>query len=741
MLLGGFQTRSFITISVIATGLLGALAAVAPAGQASTTPTIPAARVALAASAAPALPSGAVRLGALAADTPLTLEVTLNIPDQAALTEFLAGITDPGSPDYGDFLAAGQFGARFGPTLAQVAAVDAALRAAGVTPGPAAADRLSIPVTAPAGSIERAFGITLDSYRMPGGRTAFANTAAPEVPAGIAPLVQGVIGLDDLYLAQHLDTAGAPGRSGAGSSPASLAASPAVSAGPQPCAAATGSGAETENYYAAHYGLNALYSVGDYGQGARIAVLELEPDLPGDITAFEQCYGIATRVNYFKVDGGSGSGAGSGEAALDIELAAAFAPKATVDVYQAPNNGAGLYDAVRKFVTSDSDKTLSVSWGSCEAETTAATAKAQETLFEQANAQGQSVFAAAGDSGSTGCYTGNASNTKLSVTSPASSPYVIAVGGTSFTTGVTPQQEIVWNDSGDPLASGAGGGGISTRWCMPAYQDKRSIPGILTRQSVKDPGKSCESGLYREVPDVAAAADPLFGYTVYYDGSWVDFGVGGTSAATPLWASIAALIDVSPFCSAYGSKGPVLPQNLYGAVGAYHAYVYSANNPQVFRDITSGNNDDTASGYTGGRYAATTGFDMASGLGAPMLFGISGKYWNSYLTGLSQLLCRQSATRSKTVKVASVRPSSGKPNRTAKVVVHGTGFMPVAGADEAQIIRGTKVLATVDASCSVSACTVIMPAEPAGTVGIRIFAGSLWHSALTESESDEYKYT
>jgi len=746
-MLSGSKQRSFIPLSIISSALAGALFVVAPAGQAAgvTADTTP---VALAASVAPAVPAGATRLGALAAGTQLSVEVTLNIPDQSGLTAFLNEVTDPGSPEFGNFLAPGQFGPRFGPSLTQVAEVDAALRSAGLTPGPVAADRLSIPVTASANAIERAFGVTLDSYRMPGGGTAFANTAAPKIPADIAPLVQGVIGLDDLYPEQHLGTAGTPARTAIGplaSAPsvAKANASAAANPGPKPCAAATASGANTENNYADHYGLDGLYSVGDYGQGARIGVLELEPNLPSDITAFKQCYGISTKVNYIKVDGGVGSGDGAGEAALDIELVAAFAPKATIDVYQAPNNGGapghGFYDAFKKFVTSDVDKTLSVSWGSCEAETVSANVAAQEALFEQANAQGQSIFAAAGDSGSTGCYTGGANDTRLSATSPASEPYVISVGGTSFTTGVTPQREIVWNDSGDLLASGAGGGGVSTRWCMPAYQHRTAIPGILNHLSVKDTSKSCKTGYYREVPDVAAAADPLFGYTLYYNGSWLAGGAGGTSAATPLWASAAALIDVSPFCKAYGSKGPVLPQNLYTAVAKYHTYVYSAKNPQVIHDVTSGNDDDTDSGYTGGRYPATTGYDMASGLGAPMLFGLSGTHWYTFLTGLSQLLCHQSATKLKTVKVTSVKPSSGKPNATHKVVVHGAGFMPVASADEAQIIRGKKVLATLDPSCSTTACTLTLPKEPAGTVYIKIFALSLWNSGLPKAA--EYRYT
>jgi len=682
----------------------------------------------------------------------MAVTVTLTIPDQATLTAFLNGIADPSSPYYQHFLAPGQFGPMFGPSLSQVAAVESALRAAGLSPGAVAPDRLSIPVTATASAVERAFGVTLDRYRLAGGRLGFANTTAPKIPAAVAPFVQGVLGLNDLDPAQPADG------SLAGSSPAATRAAviravagptataatgtarPAVNPGPQPCAAITGGvSGLTADAIAAHYGLAQRYEEGDYGQGIRIGVAELEPNLTSDIAAYKSCYGLSTKVNYIKVDGGAGSGAGSGEAALDIEMLAGLAPKATIDVYQAPNTDGGFYGIFKKWVTADTDKILSVSWGSCEADTSTATLKAQEALFEQANAQGQTIFSAAGDNGSTGCSTNAKPNPRLSVVAPASDPYVISVGGTSFDLDSNNNiVEVVWNDSG--IDSGAGGGGVSTQWCMPAYQHDTAIAGIVDPRSVKDK-KSCASGYYREVPDVSALGDPFYGYAVYAGGQWIQ--VGGTSAATPVWASIAALTDDSGFCSAYRSKGAFLPQTLYAAVAKYHSYIY-ASRPQGLNDITFGNNDYTPSGYNGGLYPTTRGYDMATGLGTPMVAGLSGVYgsgngeWFTFLTGLTQLLCHQSATTAKTVKVTSVSPDAGPAGKATKVVVHGSGFLPLSFADEAQIISGSKVLATVSASCSATKCTITVPAETARTIAIKIFASSLWSSPLTTK--DRYKY-
>ncbi|HEX4091841.1 MAG TPA: S53 family peptidase [Trebonia sp.] len=747
---------TFVTFIGAFIALLGLLGATLPSGAASGATRAAGPPVALTASAAPGLPAGAVRLGTVSSGTRLTVEVTLNVADQAALTAFLSGLSNPASPDYQHYLTPGQFGPLFGPSPAQVAAVENALRGAGLSPGAVAPDRLSIPVTATAAAIERAFGVTLASYRLTGGRRAFGNVTAPEIPAAVAPLVQGVIGLSDLYPEQHLDA----------TSPASAAAArarltgpqatvpaggrlvPATNPGPQPCGAISdGLSGVTAYGLSAHYGLAQLYALGDEGQGTRIAVAELEPNLTSDIAAYKACYGIATHVNYFKLDGGAGSGAGQGEAALDIETLAGLAPKATIDVYQAPNTGGGpgegLYDIIKTWANGDRDKVLSVSWGSCEAKDTAADVKAQETLFEQANAQGQTAFAAAGDNGSTGCSTDAKPNAKVSATSPASEPYVISVGGTSLadnSSGIT--KEVAWNDSNDLFGEGAGGGGVSALWCMPKYQDNTAIPGLINGHSVKDASSSCSTKYRREAPDVSALADPDYGYAVLYDGGWVP--IGGTSAATPLWAAVAALTDASPFCAAYASKGTFLPQKLYAVAATYHRYIYTRG-PQGLDDVTSGNNDYTPSGYSGGLYPATKGYDMATGLGTPMVAGLSGVYggghgeWFTFLTGLTQLMCHNSASRAKTVHVTRVVPSTGAAGQATRVTVHGSGFLPITSADEAQVIFGGKVLATLHPACSAGACTLTMPAESARTVNIKIFASSLWSSPLVKADRYTYK--
>jgi subtilase family serine protease len=584
---------------------------------------------------------------------------------------------------------------------------------------------------------EHAFGIGLVRYRLAGGRVAYRNSARPEIAASAAPYVSGVLGLNNLYLEQRTlswpTLRAAAGRQKLARQPRALAAA----AGPKPCSAATSEGNDfngyTANVLAGYYLMSPLYSLGDEGSGVRVAMFEQEPNLPSDITAYEKCYGVSTSVSYTKVDGGAGSGAGEGEAALDIEDTLGLAPRAAIDVYQGPNSSTGTYDIYSKIIKADKDKVISTSWGICEPYNTSTLANDEQKLFEQAASQGQTVFAAAGDTGSTGCLrSGGPDAGDLATLDPATQPYVNGVGGTS----VTSSGETVWNDSG--TETGAGGGGRSAFWCMPGYQHQTSVPGLISSRSEKNSGCPSAEGRYvREDPDVSADADPDTGYVIYYKGTWTV--IGGTSAAAPLWAAVAALVDDSPFCKAYGSgDAGVLSQGLWQTAGVDHAYIYSGGKyePEIFRDITKGNNDYTPSGYTGGLFPATTGYDMASGLGSPLVSGVgSGGKVSMFYPGLAAAMCERYRTKLKSDSISSISPKSGPAKGGTKVTVNGKGFMPVAGADMAEI--GTKLVA---ASCKTSTkCTVVMPKHAAGTVAIRIIAEDYFTTPTTSADKFTYK--
>jgi hypothetical protein len=680
----------------------------------------------------PPAPRGAVELGELNARSVLHLDVTLRMRDPAELASFIAAVSDRRSPFFHRFLRRGQFAARFGPTPAQVKAVEAALRSLGLSPGPISPDRLAIAVTAPAAAAERAFGTNLVRYRLPDGRVAFTSTSAPRLPVAAEPYVQGVLGLSDLYLPHsQLARAVQPAARG-GRLPSRMRLTRAK--GPQPCAAASSTaqenGSYTANQLASYYAMPPLYQLGDFGQGVRVALAELEPDSPADISAYAACYGLHTRVSYTLVDGGAGSGTGSGEAALDIEDVMGLAPDVAIDVYQAPNSSStNTYDLYSAIVNADADQVVSTSWGLCELDSDPSLITSEDDLFAQAASQGQTVFAAAGDSGSTDCYGDGSSNgANLSVDDPASQPYVIGVGGTS----IGPTSETVWNDSS--VADGAGGGGLSADWCMPSYQDQSAIPGLISSHSKTATSCGATVPYVRQVPDVSADADPYTGYVIHLAGTWQG-GWGGTSAATPLWATVAAVTDASPFCSYYGAgDAGVLPEGLYQMAASDQSYIYTPP-AEGLNDVTTGDNDYTPSGYTGGLYPAARGYDLASGLGTPLVAGFDGSgHPSMFYPGLAALMCWEYGTKLDTTSVTRISPGQGPSAKPTTVTITGTGFLPVAGADMAYI--GSRQF---PATCtSTTRCTVKLPPMRPGTVSVQISAEDFTLSST--NKASHYRY-
>jgi subtilase family serine protease len=567
--------------------------------------------------AVPSLSAGSTSLGTLAATTPLAMTVVLAPRDPAGLAALATAVSTPGSPEYHHYLSVAEFAGRFGASDGQIAAVRAALRSDGLTSGTVAPDGLSFAVSGSAAQASRAFDVGLRRYRERGGRQVYANTAAPRVPAALGGVVQSVLGLDNLPAAAPSDLRRATAKLAAHAASAPLFGSGGVT----PCMAArnnTGpSGPYTINQVAGAYGMDGLYANGDFGAGVRVALYELESYTPGDVAQFQSCFGTSATVSNVAVDGGplppSGSNPGL-ETVLDIDNVIGTAPSSTVDVYQGPNNSMGVYGTFQNIVNANTAKVVSDSWGLCESSTLmndSNALNAENTLFEQAATQGQSIFVASGDAGSEGCD----GSSLLAVDDAASQPFVTAVGGTTLTTLGPPAGESVWNDGGN----GAGGGGISQFWAMPGYQTAVGVNSLSS-------GAPCgaASGYCRELPDVSANARPLTGYRVFY-GGWGT--VGGTSAAAPVWAGLTALADASGMggCSAATPLGFLNPQLYRIAAGPGYA--------NAFNDIVTGNNNPSGPGD----YPATAGYDMATGLGTPIAT-------DGALAGLVAQLCDPTAT-------------------------------------------------------------------------------------------------
>ena len=589
---------------------------------------------------APAVPAGARAIGWLPSADALHVTVALAPIDPQVLAAYARGVSTPGSPVYRRYLTVAQFAARFAPAPSRVASLRAALRAEGLTVGSVSPSGLALSVAGSAAHVSRAFATAFRRYRLRDGRVAFANTSAPAVPALAAGLVQGVVGLDSLEIhrpAGVTRAAIAPaGRlashavasSGVGGSGSSSVQAPGEG---KACGRALRSGGYTAGQIGSAYDFGGLYASGDGGAGQTIALFELEPYSASDLAAYERCYGNSANVSNVNVDGGSGTGSGQGEAALDVEDLVGLAPQANVLVYQGPNTGQGAFDTYAAIVNQDRAKVVSTSWGSCENPAFMSSLQAENTLFQEAAAQGQTVLAASGDNGVQDCGAGS---TGAAVDDPASQPYVTGVGGTSLSAVGPPVTETAW-DSNWGASSGAGGGGVSSIWGVPAYQ----APFVVSQASTTcgNAGYAC-----REVPDVSADADINTGYAIIYQGAWFVF--GGTSAATPTWAALMALGDATSACRAH-------------PIGFANAALYAAARSAYaadFNDVTSG--DNSFGGVTG--FSAGPGYDMASGLGSP-----KGSALMSAMCGFTAPVTTPGHIR---ITVAGTRPTRiGDPLRVA----------------------------------------------------------------------------
>ncbi len=580
----------------------------------------------------PVLPSGSSLAGPLSPTTSIRVEVALTLPDPQALQAFVSAVSTPGSPNYRQYLAKGQFAARFGPSATNIASVRSWLAMQGLDVAATTTSGLLVPATGTAAQVSAAFSTTFSTVHLASGAVRFAATSEPSVPATLADAVSGVLGLDNLpsvvppRSSLRRSSEGSPSPEASGPIATTPSGVPVPSACSDASIAASAQILEkgyTQSAVAGLYGFSTLFDQGRLGYGQTIGLAEIDPHSAAEIATFEQCFGINTPVTAVEVDGGTGIPPQdqAGEAALDIEQAAAFAPGSSIITYEGPNAGNGILDIFSTIADDDQAQVVSASLGACETSTGSTYAKEEAVVFEQMASQGQTVVASTGDSGSEGCE----GTSSLGVNDPASQPDVLAVGGTSMNLGAfNVGNQITWNNcwsalsdafqtgcpSGGYFDNGAGTGGISTLWAMPTWQESAGN-GTVNSYSSNVPCGGTAGSYCREIPDVSALADSLQGYSVFIDVATYPPPVGtvhpgwttegGTSAAAPLWAAL--LTDINQGCAErVGMVDPAIYR--LGAAGS-----------PAFTDITVGNNDYT--GTNKGAYPATPGYDMATGWGTP----------------------------------------------------------------------------------------------------------------------------
>jgi subtilase family serine protease len=530
---------------------------------------------------------------------PKTSEVTfyLSLPGSTTgLGQAVTSVATPGSSEYRQFSSLDKAARQFGATDAQINTVAKSIGTLGLQ---FAADptRLFGRVTGSTQQWQTALGTPLSKKAATASSPFITYTLPQQIPDALQP--SGT----SLLLPQTLvyDPTAEGNRPPSGNHPtptpgAASTATPTKAAQPWPVNTGTPLTANcsapplqqrrvyTPQQVQTAYGVDTLRA---HASGTPvITVLDLGAGwLPSDLELAGQCFGYAPpNVSQTQGDGvATAIAQADDETSLALQTAAAVAPGAQVRLVQATLGG--ILDGFSRALGDGRGvpDVISLSFGGCalaeNRDLPAYTAVINSVLAMTALA-GVSSFVAAGDSGSTTCGT-SVPGTTLSY--PAVSPFVTAVGGTRLTLGRANSRvaETVWNDSVFG-ASGAGGGGVSRRQPRPAYQD----------------GANAQN--HRAVPDVSALADIVPGWPVVINSTLQT--VGGTSGSTPFVAAATALVAASERNA--GRPG----------VGLAHGWFYkAAADPSAFFDVTKGNNDLAGVGCC----QATVGYDPASGLGVP----------------------------------------------------------------------------------------------------------------------------
>lgn len=554
----------------------------------------------------------------------------------AALERFVADQQNPLSPEYHRWLTPEQFATRFGASRADATRVVAWLESQGMSDVRISRGGVLITFSGPAAAVESAFQTRIHAFGGRG-RSHFANVVVPSVPAVLGSIVAGVVGLHDFTpVSQMMHAPGAQFVNGNGNSlgPADLATI---------------------------YNIGSLYARGIVGQGITIAVLGQTPIGLSDYRAYRQMFGLD--ANDFATvevpDSGPGTNSSDDleEATLDVEVSGAVARDATILYVW----GATVDLAAQYVIDNQLAQVMSLSYAACET----GGDEFYQMLALQANAEGITWVSAAGDEGAAGCdpMGAAAASGGLDVMVPASAPGVTAVGGTAFTVGSSGQYwsavnnaqegsalsyvpETGWSSQSEVLA---GGGGVSNLFSKPGYQS--------------DFETATTSG--RLVPDLSFAAAPgPVPYTMVYNGSTLL--VAGTSAATPVFAGITALVNQ------YGMVNGSLAQPGLGNVNPV-LYLLAEKAPNVFHDVTTGSNHvpcvvgslDCSTGTLG--YSAQSGYDPATGLGSVDAYALATN-WNSAVFESSSAVLSASATQAQAEQAVSL---------TATVTTNGS---PLAGS-------------------------------------------------------------
>jgi subtilase family serine protease len=615
----------------------------------------------------------------------LLLQLQRSPEQQAALDAVMDSLHDPKSPSYHQWLTAAEFGQQFGLAPQDITTITSWLQSYGFAVNSVYTNGLLIDFSGTAGEVRRAFHTEIHSLNV-NGVPHIANMSDPQIPEALAPAIVGVVSMNDFrphaMARKRTDYTFSSG----GSTYQAV----------------------TPGDLATIYNLTPLFAKGNTGAGQTIALIE-DADLYSaqDWSTFRSTFGLsqytsgslttvhpAGTANNCATPGLGGGD--DGEAALDVEWASAAAPGAAIQLVSCANTRTtfgGLIAIQNLIGSANPPKIMSLSYGECEAENGASANGAFSLAYQQAAAEGISVFVAAGDEGAAGCDAGGTSATHgIGVSGFASTPYNVAVGGTDFgdsslgtnsnywnssnganyTSAMSYIPEIPWNDScastllanhfgfsttygtsgfcGSSMGQHyylnvvAGGGGPSN--CATGTSASSGLSNGTCKGYAKpswQTGSGIPSDGVRDLPDVSLfAADGVWGHYLVF--CWSDVhnggapctgapnawaGGGGTSFSAPIIAGIQALVNQNEG----GAQGN--PNYVYYKLAASGSCNSSDGDSAVsgciFHNVTQGDIDVNCGGSTN-CYGATTTSSRGGGRG----FGGGSNSGNGALSVSSQ---------------------------------------------------------------------------------------------------------
>jgi len=482
----------------------------------------------------------ATHLGRAGTTTQVDLSLGLKARSPDRLAKLIAS---------GQTVTSEQYAAEFGPDPVKVQAALGALMSGGLhatwRPGSAL-----IAAQGPAPAVALLFRVDIEAYLLADGTTFYASLDNPTIPPQIAAAVSAVTGFDNY---RHLRT---------------YAVRP---------------GGLTPTDVLAFYNLKPLRDSGLDGSGMTIVLPEID-DLPNltDLDKFATTFSLPAYGPLLTIKRDPSWGTPmkpQGETVLDLEIIHQVAPAAKLVIYLSAPDFAHADRAFDQMISDHLGSIISESLGACEPETPSGHRATYASIQDRSVAQGMSHFIASGDSGAYTC----GQTAPPAASFPSTLPNVTAVGGTTVFESVQGIyfKEAAWSG---PVAEIGSGGGVSQFYPMPDYQ--------------KIVAQAAGHGL-RQVPDVAANADPATGFHIIFGGQ--EGQAGGTSAAAPLWAATVALIDQD-------LKRKGLRETGYANPAIYWMGANASRLPAPpFHDVTAGNNL---------AYDAAPGWDFATGWGS-----------------------------------------------------------------------------------------------------------------------------